>query len=286
MTRPTMGLAAIACVVVLGGCSTQPVMVREAEARHRTAVLQARLAEASDASNRAVLADTDAASASAAEEARQGWAAVRDEAAALQGLLDGLGYAPEAALLRDFSQAFGAYVDTDRTILQLAVENSNIKAQRLAFGPASEAADRLVADLEAVRRLDPAPGTRALIAEAALAVREIQALQAPHNAEPGDAEMTRLEARMDAAAQRASRTLAALRTSASPAARSPLEQADAEWSAFISLNQQFVALSRANTNVRSLALSQTDKGRHLEACDRALTALASALEQRGTRGTR
>lgn len=280
--RVVLVLAALAPAA----CREAPAMLREMDARHRTAVVQARLAEASDASNRAVLADTDAVSVAAAAEARDGWAAVQAETRALQDVLDGLGYAPEAATLREFATAFEAYVQTDRTILELAVANSNLKAQQLAHGPASAAADQAVAELEAVRAQQPTPAIRALVAEASLGVREIQALQAPHNAAPADAEMTRLEEKMRASAARTTQALAALRDALPQASRPRLDQAAGQWATFQQLNEQFIVLSRGNTNVRSLALTQTEKGRHLEACDRALTTLVAALEKRGSAGSR
>ena len=50
--------------------------------------------------------------------------------------------------------------ELDRSLLALAVQNSNVKAQRLAFGPAREAADGFADRLQEVAR--SAPGTDAL----------------------------------------------------------------------------------------------------------------------------
>ena len=52
-----------------------------------------------------------------------------------------LGYSAEARLLEEFGSRFAEYRALDETILGLAVENTNLKAQRLSFGPAQEAAD-------------------------------------------------------------------------------------------------------------------------------------------------
>lgn len=52
------------------------------------------------------------------------------------------------------------------------------------------------------------------------------------------------------------------------------------------LNAQIMAMSRRNTNVRSLALSLNEKGRVTGACEDSLRALRDALAKRGFTGTR
>ena len=55
-------------------------------------------------------------------------------------MLQGLKFADESLLLQQFVERFGKYRELDRHILDLAVENTNLKAQRLSFGPAQDAA--------------------------------------------------------------------------------------------------------------------------------------------------
>ena len=52
------------------------------------------------------------------------------------------------------------------------------------------------------------------------------------------------------------------------------------------LNAQIIALSRRNTNVRSLALSLDQKRTLTTACSESLHALQDALAKRGFTGTR
>ena len=52
------------------------------------------------------------------------------------------------------------------------------------------------------------------------------------------------------------------------------------------LNAEIVALSRRNTNVRSLALSLNQKRLVTAACDESLRALDAALAKRGFTATR
>ena len=132
-----------------------------------------------------------------------------------------------------------------------------MKAQRLAFGPATEAADAFHAALDAaVEAATPAEACRAqeLAWRAWAAVLEIRALHPRHIAEPEDAKMTAMEARMTAAAGVARAAVDALGQRL-PAASSQLRSAQAALDRFMALHDEIVDLSRRNSNVRALALS-------------------------------
>ena len=82
----------------------------------------------------------------------------------------------------------------------------------------------------------------------------IQVLQAPHIAEPSDAEMDRLEAQDRAARQSVARgALERLSAAAAPAVHLHVEAARAALDRFDALSAQLITLSRRNTNVRSSA---------------------------------
>ena len=169
------------------------------EARGRSADLLIQFTKAADASNRAVMADTDDASLVFAREAAQATATVQKDVEALGPLLEGLGFSEEETLLQEFGARFAEYRTLDRTILDLAVENTNLKAQALSFGEAQQAADALRDSLDALAPADPGKDrwqVKALAAEALAEARDIQALQAPHIAEAGEASMTAIEKRM------------------------------------------------------------------------------------------
>ena len=114
---------------------------------------------------------------------------------------------------------------------------------------------------------------KALIASAVAAVREIQALQAPHIADAEDSAMAGLEQRMAAAEAAARKDLATLQILVAPAARSHVGDATTALDRFMGLNAQIVALSRRNTNVRSLALSLDQKRKLIGPCEETLRAL-------------
>jgi negative regulator of replication initiation len=290
-TRGTTRSIALTMVLLsaTAGCDVNSALERVSEARRLSADLLVRFTKATDASNRAVMADTDEASVSFAREAEQAKQAVQTNIDALGPILQTLEFSDETRLLQEFVGQFAEYRDLDRRILDIAVENTNVKAQRLSFGPAQEAADAFRDSLQSVVPADAAKDTwrvKALVATAVATVREMQVLQAPHIAEADDAVMTHMEKRMatsEAAARAALETLAPL---VQPASRPRLAAATAALDKFVALNAQIMALSRRNTNVRSLALALNQKGKVTGACDQSLHALRDALAKRGFTGTR
>jgi len=286
--------AAACCVLVMVaaiGCRDFPItnLQRLVEAQRLAADTLVQFTKSADAGNRAVMADTDEASAAFAREANDAADAVTKARAALAVIVRDLDYAEETRLLEEFDRRFAAYRALDNRILQLAVENTNLKAQRLSFGPAQQEADAFRDSLEVVARdvrSDRALRVQVLVADALLAVREIQVLQARHIAESDEAAMTRLEKRAadsEAAARRAIVAIAAL---VPPTSRPQVAQVAGALDRFIAVNGEIVTLSRRNTNVHSLALSLGEKRTLTAACEESLRALQDALAKRGFTATR
>jgi hypothetical protein len=258
------------------------------EARQLSADLLVQFTTTADASNRAVMAETDETSLAFAREAEQATGAVQKDVDSLTPLLATLGYADETRLLTEFVGRFTEYRTLEKRILDLAVENTNLKAQRLAFGPAQEAAN---AFRDALKALPSAAGkdafqVDALAATAVMTVREVQVLEAPHIADADEAVMTRMEQQMATSATAARQALATLRPLVAPASRARLDSAAAALTRFMDLNAQIITLSRRNTNVRSLALSLDQKRTITRSCEQSLHALQNALAKRGYTGIR
>jgi len=254
------------------------------QARQLSADLLVQFTKAADAANRAVMADTDDASIAFAHEAAQAKQSVQRDVEALGPMLERLHYTDEAGILQEFTNRLASYEALDRDILDLAVENTNLKAQRLSFGPGQTSADAMRDALEPLAASVPVKDTwraRALVATAVAAVRDIQALQAPHIAEADDAAMARLEQRMTASEGTARGALETLATIVPPGSRSSLDVAKAALDQFMKANAEILALSHRNTNVRSLALSLTQKPALVAACEERLRALNDALAKRG-----
>jgi hypothetical protein len=287
--RATSGSFIVAILMAMvTGCAGEAALQRLQEARRLTAELLVQFTKAADATNRVVMADTDEASGAFAREAEQVTQAVQRNSDALKPLLVGLGYSKESQLLEEFDGRFAEYRALDRSILELALENTNVKAQRLSFGPAQEAANAFRDSVEALARSAPANSwqIRALAATAVSAVREIQVLQAAHIPEADDTAMTRIEKQMATAESAARRALKTLADEVPPEAKPELATAAVALDRFIGLNTQIIGLSRRNTNVRSLALSLGEKGTLTARCEESLRALEGNLVKRGFSGTR
>jgi hypothetical protein len=294
---PIRGKTAGALSIVLiasgavAGCRHPPItdFSRLVEARQLASDLLVEFTKSVDAGNRAVMADTDETSIAFAHEAQQAAEAVSKDIDSLATILRELEYSNESGMLAEFSTQFGDYRKLDQSILELAVENTNLKAQRLSFGPAQEAADALRDALEGAAAKAPAKNAlrvQALVAQAVAAVREMQVLQAPHIAESDEAAMTRLEQKAKEEESAARHALDALAPLVQLMAKPQLDASKAALDRFVDLNGQIVALSRRNSNVRSLALSLGQKRMLTATCEDSLRALQDALAKRGFTGTR
>ncbi|HTA88828.1 MAG TPA: hypothetical protein VK745_04610 [Polyangiaceae bacterium] len=276
-----------ATLAVGSGCHGGPatVMAELGEANRLAADLRVQFNKAADASNRAVMAETDETSIAFANEAQQTSAAVDRDVAALSPLLHTLGLPDEIQVLDQFGQRLSSYRDVDRTVLALAVENTNLKAQRLSFGAARDAADHFKATLVLAPDIAAKDRCRGetLVGKALLAVRELQTLQGPHIASSDEAAMTAMEQQMAALEAATADALTALSGLVEPSA---LSAAQADFTQFKSIGSQIVALSRRNSNVRSLDLSLRVKPPLTAACDDSLRTLQQALASKGSKATR
>jgi hypothetical protein len=120
-------------VLAPAGCRGEPnaAFTELAEARRLAADLRVQFSKAADASNRAVMADTDETSLVFAHEAEQTTATVQSDVAALAPHLRNLGYSNEARFLDEFTKHFAEYLTLDRSVLELAVECARDRRSRI-----------------------------------------------------------------------------------------------------------------------------------------------------------
>jgi hypothetical protein len=276
--------AALACYRDPEAAFTQLV-----EARRLAADMRVQLHRSAEAERGAVLADTEKASVELVREATAASDALRADLGAIRPLLAALRFEPEAELVAELEGTLAESEAVDRELLALAAQNTNVEAQRLAFGPGQEIADRVCERARsAATKAGAADAARAelLATRAEAAVREVQALQAPHIAEPDDDEMTRLEARMAKAAATARASLGALAPLVAAPAREEIEAALADLDRFEATHREIVSLSRHNSDVQAFVLSLGRKRTLTADADAILVALEEALSQRGFRATR
>jgi hypothetical protein len=243
--------------------------------------IQLALASSSEAEKSAVLAITDQESQVFAAQARAATAEAERERQDLGGSLAVGGSARERELLSQFTSTFGVLRRVDEEVLALAVKNTNLKAYALLYGPVAEALgdmDAALSRIEARRMSDPdAPKVLPLAYGAQLAAIRIQALLSPHIAEEADSKMDQLEVTMAKEEEAARRNLAALAAMPGLATDANLAAAASSFARFGALKAQILALSRENTNVRSLSLSLNQKRKAMLLCLDSLNALHEAI---------
>ncbi len=243
------------------------------------------LAWASEAEKSAVMATTDRDSQSFADQARAQVAAVERGRRELAGLLQRGGTKTERNLLAQFSEAFAEFQRIDRDLLNMAVQNTNLKAYALAFGPAAEVLREMDAALGRVvaqNTNSTAPDARQVIQladDARIRALRIQTLFPPHIAEETDEKMDELEARMAQEDQEIRKDFEGLVALLKPQGNSDIETAVSRYAKFNEIKAQIIKLSRENTNVRSVALSLNQKRKVMGMCQDALAALEQAIQQ-------
>jgi len=98
--------------------------------------------------------------------------------------------------------------------------------------------------------------------------------------------MTKLESQMTDRSTAAREALKSLGAGASATLAKELDSAGAALERFDKLSAELVALSRRNSNVRSLALALRRAPELVAACDQSLAVLQEALAKEGFSGTR
>jgi hypothetical protein len=240
------------------------------------------LASAAEAEKSAVMAITDEDSKTFADQARAATGTVEGASKELEELLTAGGNRSEIDLLSEFSREFAELQRIDRELLDLAVKNTNLKASRLAFGPAVAMLEEMDAALVRVLGASAAASDLKIIRladDARIAALRIQALLPPHIAEESDQtmdEMERLMIMQDRVVHESLNEVAAL----PPLRGNPdLGAARSAYARYSETRAEILKLSRENTNVRSLAISLNQKRKATLVCQDALTALKDAIEQ-------
>ncbi len=297
-TRDILWMAAGAAILLLlillvllfgGPPKPDPQLVSKAQRTDLVARMQLGLVAASEAEKSAVLSITDPESQAFADQARASTADVERERRELAELLDKGGTQAEKELLAEFSERFAEFQRIDDELLKLAVENTNLKAAALAFGPAAGALDEMSAALS--RLVTANAATRdakqvmALALGAQVAALRIQSLLPPHIAEAGDPRMDELEARMAQEDERVRSDLEGLGKLAKLAGGADLALAASSYARFAGIKSQILALSRENTNVRSLSISLNQKRKVMLDCHDILSGLLETIQKEPVEAT-
>jgi hypothetical protein len=251
--------------------------------------MQSDLASASEAEKSAVLATADAESQTFADQARSAAGRVEQERRELGQLATQGGTQGEQELLAQFSEAFAEFQHIDNDLLALAVKNTNIKAYGLAFGPAANAirdVGTALNHLVTANADSPQSKTMIVLAFGAqIHALRIQTLLPPHIAEESDRRMDELEALMATEDVQVRSSLDGLAALPKLGKDPDVATAKARYAEFGTIRAQILALSRENTNVRSLSISLNQKRKVTHLCQEALSTLRQAILAEPIAGT-
>ena len=255
--------------------------------------MRIRLYESVEMEKNAVMALTDEQSRQFADQSRQASAGVEQQLQKLRALVEAVPLQDEKNLLVEFDRCWTEFGKLDQDILAVAVQNTNLKAAALSRQQGGHAMQRFEQALGAIPPLfagTPAEGRATLPANRALiAGLKIYALHSPHIAEANDGKMDQLEAQMNAEEKLAAQSLAELAQLAGSTGgthRDAVLQAQTAFADFIQVTAEVVALSRQNSNIRSLELSLGKKRNLTAQCDETLAAFQKVVQSRSFKATR
>jgi hypothetical protein len=239
------------------------------------------LLASAEAEKSAVMADTDEASQLFAEQSIQASRNVEEARRALEPLLEGKGQ--ESERFREFTHCWDKLQEIDNEVLSLAVQNTNLKALRLSFGPAADSIKRMEHALthlmDVVSSSPDAVGLTRLASQAIVGTQNVYALHAPHIAESSTARMEELEGEMQRFEAQITEALQRLQERVEEPGKPLLDAAWASYKDFQKLTADIVTLSRNNSNIRSFALSLGQKRKITAECQDMLTALRETVQQ-------
>jgi hypothetical protein len=265
-------------------------LVRRSERIEQVERMRSMLAAACEAGDGAVMASSESESQALADRSRAAVGELEKARADLHRLLDQDESTARKEALARLSESLLLFQDVQREVLALAMKSTNVKARELAFDPAADAVDRMH---DAVDRLlaksadsPDAKEIAELGLRAEIAARRIQALLAPHIAEARDANMDAMEKRMSEADREARADLERLAAIQSLAGDADREAAASAYTAFAGIETRIIALSRENTNVRSLELSASSMRAARDHCRDALDDLQRSIQEDPIGGVR
>jgi hypothetical protein len=223
------------------------------------ATMRIHFLEAIEAEKNAVLAISDEASAAFATQARGAADSVEQGRKQIESIIHQEKLPQETEMINEFNSCWSQYRKLDDTILNLAIQNTNLKAQKISATQCAHEMENFEASLNRLiyrNTKDSQCNTAIRLSyEALTASLNIFALHKPHIEEADDQEMDKIEQRIKSYDESARKALGALRGITGLSDNEDLKQAETAYERFMNLTGEVLKLSRMNTNIKSAELS-------------------------------
>ena len=248
------------------------------------------LLRAIEAEKNAVLAITDAASQDYASQARQSADVVESNRKDIETIIYQEKLQPETEMINEFNSCWTQFRKIDETILYLATQNTNLKAQKISATQCAQEMERIEESLNRVihRNMNNRQSNKAVMLayEALTASLKIYALHKPHIEEADDQAMDKIEQSIKSYDESARKALKSLHGIADLSNNTDLKNAETAYLQFMNLTSEVLRLSRMNTNIKSAELSLGKKKLISLQCQEILASLQEVAQAQRFNATR
>ncbi|MEC4750091.1 MCP four helix bundle domain-containing protein [Methylomicrobium sp. Wu6] len=243
------------------------------------------LLEAVEAEKNAVLAITDEASEDFAAQARQATDRVETSRQQIESLIHLEKLPRETGMVNEFNSCWSQFKKLDKTILDLAIQNTNLKAQKISATQCAQEMERFEESLNRLIHLNM-HGNQCnkavmLSYEALTAGLKVFALHKIHIEESDDQAMDQIEQRIKSYDESAGKALGSLHSLAGLSNVEDLQAAETAYVRFMDLTREVLRLSRMNTNIKSAELSLGKKRLIASQCLEILTTFQKTVQPQG-----
>lgn len=247
------------------------------------------LLEAIEAEKNAVLAITDEASENFAIRARKAADDVESSRKEIEAIINQQKRPRETEILNEFNICWAQFRKLDETILALATQNTNLKAQKISATQGAQEMGRFEQSLSRLIHRNTNNKCNEAVTlsyEALTASLKILALHKPHIEEADDQEMDKIEQSIKSYDESARKALGSLRSIADPSGSEDLNNAETAYEQFMNLTGEVLRLSRMNTNIKSAELSLGRKRLISSQCQEILATLQETVQAQRSNATR
>lgn len=255
-----------------------------------TSRMRINLLKAVELEKSAFMAITDEESKAFADQSLMTADTVERDYQELKGLIDKEGMGEEVTLLKEFGDCWKNFREIDRELLQLSVENTNIKAANLSYTGGAETIGRFERAFAHLTEIRSSAAKEARITrlayQAVTAALTIYNRQTPHINEAQDTKMDEIESVMRANEKRVRSSFNDLSRLVDKRGRTFLDAASLAFEEFMKVNSEVVRLSRINSNIKSLQLSLGRKRKVAAQCEEILNSMQDIIRGRTFKATK